>query len=79
MPDLGKCGFEIESTNSFPTGSGLASSSSGLSALALCLADIFKSLDARYMSRIGSGSACRCLYGGLVVFPGVALEHLDSA
>ena len=40
IPDLDKYGIMIESFNSFPTGSGLASSSSGLSALALCINEI---------------------------------------
>ncbi|CAK72282.1 unnamed protein product (macronuclear) [Paramecium tetraurelia] len=70
IPDIEKYGIRVESNNSFPTGSGLASSSSGLSALALCLQDILKTdIDVRYLSRIGSGSACRCLYGNLVLFP----------
>ncbi|CAD8051160.1 unnamed protein product [Paramecium sonneborni] len=79
IPDIDKYGIRVESNNSFPTGSGLASSSSGLSALALCLQDILKTnIDVRYLSRIGSGSACRCLYGNFVLFPGVQLNNLDK-
>ncbi|CAD8143568.1 unnamed protein product [Paramecium pentaurelia] len=80
IPDIEKYGIKVESNNSFPTGSGLASSSSGLSALALCLQDILKTdIDVRYLSRIGSGSACRCLYGNFVLFPGVQLQNLDKS
>lgn len=60
----------VVSNNSFPTASGLASSASGLSALIFASA---KALDLRLNSdklseitRIGSGSACRSLFGGLV-------------
>ena len=42
IKDIGKVGIVVNSHNSFPTGSGLASSSSGFSALALCLGDIIK-------------------------------------
>ena len=70
--------IKINSTNSFPHSSGIASSASSMSALALCLCSAeleiagettgFKNFDdkAAYISRIGSGSACRSIYGGLV-------------
>lgn len=66
----------VNTVNTFPHSSGIASSASGLSALALCLCDIEeqiegnKTLDfmrkASIAARLGSGSACRSLYGGLV-------------
>ncbi len=60
----------IQTRNNFPTGAGLASSASGLSALALagCSAlglDISKE-ELSAISRQGSGSACRSFFGGFV-------------
>ena len=65
----------IRSSNSFPHSSGIASSASGMSALSLCIMSLEKELteiDMNYMfqkasfiSRIGSGSACRSIYGGI--------------
>ena len=68
IPDIENYGILIKSKNYFPTGSGLASSSSGLAALALCLGEILKGsdFDVKYISRIGSGSSCRSLFGGVV-------------
>lgn len=67
----------IESANSFPHSSGIASSASSMSALSLCLMEIEKqltndmSLDlfnrkASFLARLGSGSACRSIQGQLV-------------
>lgn len=60
----------VVSHNSFPTASGLASSSSGLSAMIFGAA---KALDLKIsqqqiseITRVGSGSACRSLFGGFV-------------
>ncbi len=73
MPFLGQLHFDIESSNSFPHSSGIASSASAMSALALCLCsiehDMFDSLPdaetfvqrASYLARLGSGSASRSL------------------
>ena len=63
--------IEIESVNNFRTAAGLASSSSGLSCLAFCLASIYglkESFPGHFstFARLGSGSACRSLYGGFV-------------
>lgn len=64
----------IQSSNTFPHSSGIASSASSFSALALCLCSIDQQLGllsdkdffekASYWSRVGSGSACRSVYGG---------------
>ncbi len=65
----------IESSNTFPHSSGIASSASSMSALALCLSDLQRimnnkskhNLDFQKVSelaRLGSGSAARSLYGG---------------
>lgn len=64
----------IESSNSFPHSSGIASSASFYSALSLSIMDIEKHLNpeiddefflkkASFLSRLGSGSACRSIMG----------------
>ncbi len=64
--------FKIETQNSFPTAAGLASSASGFAALAyglnkLCNLDLsLKELS--ILTRQGSGSACRSLHGGFVLW-----------
>ncbi len=64
--------LEIKSNNTVPTASGLASSASGLAALAFALIKLFD-LDKHFsmeelavIARVGSGSACRSLFGGFV-------------
>ncbi len=64
----------IHSSNSFPHSSGIASSASAFSAIALCLCSIDEAISnspsgnfmqkASHLARIGSGSACRSVYGG---------------
>lgn len=79
LPFLKDYYFKIETTNTFPHSSGIASSASGMSALALCLMSIEKDLSkhiseedfiqkASFIARLGSGSACRSLEGDLVVW-----------
>lgn len=67
--------FRITSGNSFPTASGLASSASGLSALALCLDRLLQLRESwaslSESARLGSGSASRSIFGGLVEWKGV--------
>ncbi len=60
--------FNIKTSSNFPIKSGLASSSSCYAGLALCLRDIFNlsEIETGEIARIGSGSACRSLYSGLV-------------
>lgn len=62
----------IVTRNSFPTASGLASSASGFAALATALNEEYKAgLDKKALSRLtrrGSGSASRSLFGGLAVW-----------
>jgi len=69
--------FVIETSNSFPHSSGIASSASGMSALALCIMEIEKELNpemtdvyfiqkASFLARLGSGSACRSLQGAII-------------
>ncbi|WGD33604.1 diphosphomevalonate decarboxylase [Olleya sp. YS] len=80
LPFLKDFHFTIKTRNTFPHSSGIASSASGMSALALCLMSIEKSLSqaevteayfiqkASFLARLGSGSACRSLEGDLVVW-----------
>jgi len=71
----------VTSSNSFPTGCGIASSASGFAALATASAAAYGlRADARALSRLarlGSGSAARSLFGGFVELrPG--LRHEES-
>lgn len=63
--------IRVTSENNFATASGLASSSSGLSCLSFALAKLYgvnEDYEGEYskFARLGSGSACRSVYGGLV-------------
>jgi len=80
FPFIEQLDFEIQSKNTFPHSAGIASSASGMSALALALCDIerhcFNRLEneedffkkASFVARLGSGSAARSTYGGWVVW-----------
>jgi diphosphomevalonate decarboxylase len=89
LPDLRlqKVKYIIETKNSFPHGTGIASSASGMSAFALCLTDFLYFLDglsvddhffskASHLSRLGSGSACRSIYGGFTTW---GKSHLSDS
>ncbi len=79
LPFLKQYHFTINTANTFPHSSGIASSASGMSALALCLMSVEKLLNpeldtayfnqkASFLARLGSGSACRSIEGDLVVW-----------
>ncbi|MBC2837844.1 diphosphomevalonate/mevalonate 3,5-bisphosphate decarboxylase family protein [Robiginitalea sp. SC105] len=86
LPFLENLSLEIHTENSFPHSSGIASSASGMAALALCLVALEERLDpgadtaqskrkASFLARLGSGSAARSVDGGLVFWgehPGIA-------
>ena len=69
--------YRIDTSNSFPHSSGIASSASGFAALAACLMDMEKSMNPdmseeffmnkmSFLARLGSGSACRSIQGPLM-------------
>lgn len=80
FPFIEQLDFDIQSKNTFPHSAGIASSASGMSALALTLCDIerycFNKLTnledffkkASFVARLGSGSAARSTYGGWVAW-----------
>jgi len=76
-PFLKDYSLQIYTENSFPHSSGIASSASGMSALALCVMSLEKELNpdiateffnrkASFLARLGSGSACRSIEGELI-------------
>ena len=79
VPFLKTFHFIIETSNTFPHSSGIASSASGMSALAMCFMSIEKKINptitteffikkGSFLSRLGSGSACRSIEGDLIVW-----------
>jgi diphosphomevalonate decarboxylase len=76
LPFLDHTELVIKSRNTFPHSAGIASSASSFGALALALCDMERSLfgtlakesdfleKASFLARLGSGSACRSVYGG---------------
>lgn len=75
--------LHIASYNNFPTAAGLASSASGFAALVSSIASLYKlpatPSQLSLISRQGSGSACRSLFGGFVAWEmGERADGLDS-
>lgn len=79
LPFLKDYHFAIDTRNTFPHSSGIASSASGMAALAVNLMSLEKLLNpemteeyfyrkASFLARLGSGSACRSIKGSLVVW-----------
>ena len=71
--------FIIDTQNTFPHSSGIASSASGMAALAMNIMSLEKLLNpkmnddyfnqkASFLARLGSGSACRSIKGSVVVW-----------
>lgn len=86
MPFLKEYHFVIDTQNTFPHSSGIASSASGMAALAMNLMSLEKQLNpaiddeyfykkSSFLARLGSGSACRSVKGNVVVWG----EHKDFA
>lgn len=89
LPWILKGKYIIKTENTFPHSSGIASSASGFGAIAKCLMELdeqfsgksneeFKLKKASFLARLGSGSACRSLYEGLVVW-GKTAEVAESS
>ena len=81
--------FTIDTENTFPHSSGIASSASGMAALAMNIMSLEKALNpamtedffyqkASFLARLGSGSACRSVKGSVVVW-GNHVEINDSS
>ena len=79
LPFLKEYHFTIDTENTFPHSSGIASSASGMAALAMNLMRLEKELNpamteayfyqkASMLARLGSGSACRSIKGEIVVW-----------
>lgn len=79
QPFLKEYHFKIETHNTFPHSSGIASSASGMAALALCLMSLEEAQNlemtsdffykkASFLARLGSGSACRSIESEVVVW-----------
>lgn len=78
-PYLKQYHFTIDTRNTFPHSSGIASSASGMAALAMNIMSLEKALNpemteeyfnqkASFLARLGSGSACRSVKGKVVVW-----------
>jgi len=90
IPELKNITIQAETSNSFPHSTGIASSASGLSAFALCLVSILQRIFqtempdhdfrqmASFISRMGSGSACRSVYGGFTLW-GETAANINSS
>lgn len=82
QPFLSEYEFEIHTENTFPHSSGIASSASGMAALASCLMELEQAIypglpaafcrtKASFLARLGSGSAARSISGRLVHWGGL--------
>lgn len=86
LPFLTRYRLKIETFNTFPHSTGIASSASSMAALALCLSTMEKEIigsnedffkRASFLARIGSGSASRSVFGEFVRWGEVDGEGSD--
>ncbi len=81
FPFINQLNLKVESRNSFPHSSGIASSASSMSAFVMCLMEIERSLSlskgrpididlqkASYFSRLASGSAARSVFSAMALW-----------
>ena len=90
FPFLKQLHLKINSSNSFPHSAGIASSASSMSALALCICSLEEQLfgtlsndeafrqKASYVSRLGSGSACRSIYATMAIWGEIGIVENSS-
>lgn len=79
----GDCLYRLETVNAIPTAAGFASSASGFASLVLALDRLhgwqLTARDLSILARLGSGSACRSMWDGLVEWhAGTAPDGMDS-
>ena len=88
-PFLKEYHFKIDTQNTFPHSSGIASSASGMAALAMNIMSLEQAINptisddyfyskASFLARLGSGSACRSIKGEVVVWGSHAEIHGSS-
>jgi diphosphomevalonate decarboxylase len=81
MPCISSHQLIIRTSNNFPTAAGLASSASGFSALVTALNNFYglqlSPTECSMYARMGSGSACRSIFGGFVQWN--AGERMDGS
>uniref|UniRef100_A0A1L8DZH7 Diphosphomevalonate decarboxylase n=1 Tax=Nyssomyia neivai TaxID=330878 RepID=A0A1L8DZH7_9DIPT len=74
--------IHICSENNFPTAAGLASSAAGYACLVYTLATLYglqDKIELSSIARVGSGSACRSVFGGFVQWQaGIRADGVDS-
>lgn len=88
MPFLNDFELEFHSNNNFPHSTGIASSASSMGALALCLVSMEEIVNqkklnkdvffrrASFIARLGSGSASRSVFGGVVTWGNIpSIDH----
>ncbi len=90
MPFLVDYELIFQSENNFPHSTGIASSASSMSALALCLVSMEEIVNrkrmnlndffrrASFIARMGSGSASRSVYGGIVIWGNIPFINPSS-
>lgn len=88
VPSLKMHNLMIDSSNSFPHSSGIASSASSMAAIALCITDWERQINsemteetfkikASFLARLGSGSASRSIYGPIASWG--KTSHLEGS
>lgn len=88
-PFLKEYHFKIDTQNTFPHSSGIASSASGMAALAMNIMSLEQAINptisddyfyskASFLARLGSGSACRSIKGEVVVWGNHTKIHGSS-
>ncbi len=91
FPFLHNFTLSINTVNNFPHSAGIASSAASMSALALCICTLEKKIQgnntpqekdfyrkASFIARLGSGSACRSIFGGISIWGNTPLYKGSS-